>query len=89
MIFLHICIHERKTIHELHQELGMPQGSVSRNVKKLSVYKDRETGEKGGYGLLHTERDLDYPNRVAVTLTPLGREVKEHLLKVLEEGSFA
>lgn len=89
MIFLYICIHERKTIHELHQELGIPQGSVSRNVKKLSVYRNRETGEKGGYGLLHTERDLDYPNRVAVTLTALGREVKENLMRILEEGSFA
>lgn len=85
-IFLHIAIHERKTIHEIHQELKMPQGSVSRNIQKLSRYRERRSGEILGYNLLHTERDLEYPNRVAVTLTPLGKEVRDKLIQIMEEG---
>lgn len=80
-----MCICDRKTIHEIYNELGMAQATVSRIVQQLSVYKNRQTGRIEGLNLLRTERDLDYPQRVAVTLTPKGEDVKQQLIKILEE----
>lgn len=84
LVFLYVSIHERKTIHEIYTELGMAQGTVSRIVQQLSIYRNRKTGQLDGLNLLRTERDLDYPQRVAVTLTPKGEHLKQQLMKILE-----
>lgn len=88
LVFLYVSIYERKTIYDIYTELAIPQATVSRIVQQLSKYRNKETGEIEGLDLLRTERDLDYPQRVAVTLTPRGERVKQELIKILEEVEY-
>jgi len=69
------------TMPELCQVLEMPQGTLSRNIKILSHFLERENGiaTVKGLGLLYTEQDLANPHALAVYLTEEGRAVVAEL----------
>jgi DNA-binding MarR family transcriptional regulator len=79
------------TMPELISLLKMPQGSVSRNIKVLSDYVERENGVSvmKGYCLLRT-RPVPYNRRVlAVYLTLRGEALIQDLTRMLtrEQGN--
>lgn len=86
-MLLLVAAHSGITQAELSEILGMPQGTVSRNIKLLACYYESEsrTGRVKGYGLLET-RPLNtgaYP--LGVYLTPKG----EDLIYEIVEGMRA
>ena len=73
---------------EISQTLHMPQGTVSRNVKKLSVVlsknKDGKFVDKG-YGLVETNFNSPIDSRMAmVSLTEKGKRVMASIQEVLD-----
>ncbi|MGE5552990.1 MAG: MarR family winged helix-turn-helix transcriptional regulator [Betaproteobacteria bacterium] len=85
-IFLLVCQRPGITQTEIEEALGMPHGSVSRNVKMLSRFNVPENGEivQMGYGLVRTEPDLTERRRNAVWLTQRGEEVRDELIRLME-----
>jgi len=73
------------TMPELVQALGMPQGTVSRNVKVLSNYVEYEEGvaRRKGRNLLRTQPDHENRQILAVFLTGRGEALVEELAKTL------
>lgn len=73
------------TMPELGRVLNMPQGTVSRNVKVLSHYVEREAGgvQPKGRNLLRTQPDPGNPHCLAVYLTGRGEAVVEELRAIL------
>ena len=73
------------TMPELGRVLNMPQGTVSRNVKVLSHYVEREAGgvQPKGRNLLRTQPDPGNPHCLAVFLTGRGEAVVEELRAIL------
>ncbi|NJC88035.1 MAG: winged helix-turn-helix transcriptional regulator [Desulfuromonas sp.] len=73
------------TMPELMKMLDMPQGSLSRNVKALSRYVEREHDVPvlKGYDLLRTERDPQHPRVLAVYLTGHGEALIRELARTL------
>lgn len=92
-ILLAVAASPRITMQELSRILGMPQGSVSRNVKILSKYNRKPTeaekakGQKGpieaGRGLLHADPDLTQRKHLAVSLTTKGFDLIRGLDRIL------
>lgn len=80
-IYLTVCHDEGVTMPELCEKLGMPQGSLSRNVKRLSRYY--EGSKLQGYDLLSTSPDLHDRKRLAVYLTDQGKRLREELNSLL------
>lgn len=87
VIFLEVAANPGVTMFQLQERLGMPQGSISRNVKALGKYVKRRKGQREvlGYGLLRTEPDLEERSRLAVFLTQEGQRVVAELEKCIEE----
>lgn len=86
VILLTVCKEEGITQHALGERLGMLGGSVSRNVKSLSQFAVRGASgnlELKGAGLLDTRPDQEYRLRMAVFLTPKGKEVIEQLNRII------
>lgn len=84
-LYLVVAKKEGVTMPELEKLLDMPQGTVSRNIKKLSKYVERYKGKDmlQGYDLVYTSPDI-YDRRInAVYLTEKGRKVLADLEKVL------
>ena len=80
-IYLTVCRDEGITMPELRERLGMPQGSLSRNIKRLSKYYE---GEKiQGYDLLTTIPDIHERKKLAVYLTDQGKALREELNNLL------
>lgn len=73
-LLLAVSEHPGITMPELMKLLDMPQGSLSRNVKALSRYIEREKGVavSRGYDLLRTERDPRQRRVLTVYLTSRG-----------------
>jgi DNA-binding MarR family transcriptional regulator len=74
------------TMPELCERLDMPQGTVSRNVKLMSHYCDKNNGAsvpKKGYGLLETEPAPTNRYQRAVFLTDAGERLVEKLARVM------
>lgn len=73
------------TMPELVQALGMPQGTVSRNVKVLSNYVEHEKGvtRRKGRNLLRTQPDHENRQVLAVFLTGRGEALVEELARTL------
>lgn len=73
------------TMPELCKELDMPQGTVSRNVKLMSHYCDKNeiSTTKKGYGLLETDQASDNRYQLAVFLTAAGQELIEELTRII------
>jgi DNA-binding MarR family transcriptional regulator len=86
-IFLRVAQTEGITQTELSEQLSMPQGSMSRNIKQLSKYYDEIGGEKvmAGYDLVRVEPDLVERRRLAVYLTEKGKKVINALQSIVEE----
>lgn len=84
MIFLAVCNNEGITTLELSDYLDMPQGSLSRNLKKLGIYKNSK-GEKAGFDLVQARPDYENRRTLAVYLTDRGRRLKAELKKILED----
>jgi len=76
---------------EISKILSMPQGTVSRNVKKLSSYLVKNSkGDfvEGGYGLVRVTYDNPYDSRVAmVRLSDKGRRVMGKIQEVLNRST--
>ena len=88
-ILLAVAEREGITMHDLSTELGLPHGSISRNIKALCMFfKEDASGEEQltGYGLLETRQDRFKRKRLAVYVTPDGRKVLEGLDKVLNRS---
>ncbi len=73
------------TMTELMRILGMPQGTLSRNVRILSRYVERKKGTAvlRGYDLLRTEPDRYGRRGLAVYLTEDGAELVRELAMTL------
>lgn len=82
VIYLSVCNHEGINMTDLAAELDMPQGSLSRNVKKLSQYKNKH-GNRAGFDLIEAKPDFDNRRTLALYLTDKGRELRAKLEKCL------
>jgi DNA-binding MarR family transcriptional regulator len=76
-VFIAIAMHPGITLPELEEVVGMGQTATARNVKRLSRYMENETIR--GYKLVHSERDLRHPKRLACRLTARGYAVLEDM----------
>ena len=75
------------TMPELCKRLDMPQGTVSRNVKLMSHYADKNgDAAKKGYGLLETEPATSNRYQLAVSLTAEGERLIQKLVKAMEDA---
>ena len=88
LLLVAVAQNEGRTMPELQELLGMPQGTLSRNVKALGVYlvTDPENPEKkitDGYDLLLTRPDLSNRKALAVYLSPRGEEIIRELTAAL------
>ena len=74
------------TMPELCKQLDMPQGTVSRNVKLMSHFCDKNGNNsvtKKGYGLLETDQAPANRYQLAVFLTAEGERLVEKLARVM------
>ena len=86
-ILLLVAENEGITQTELAEIMGIPQGTVSRNVLKLSekfVQNAKGDWRQAGYDLVETRPDIDETRRLAVYLTRKGKDVIKALKKALE-----
>lgn len=93
LLFLQIAANEGITMPEVAKlvkdpEKGtpMPQGTISRNVKALSVYlkndpKSPDKRVRAGYALIDARPDMSNRKSLALYLTPKGKQ----LVKQIEE----
>ena len=89
LLLITVSKNEGITQHALGDHLGMLGGSVSRNVKSLSQFAVRSPQgnlELKGAGLLDTRPDQEYRLRMAVFLTPKGKEVVAELNRIITGG---
>lgn len=72
------------TMRELMQELDMPQGTVSRNVKALShsVIWQEGVAVPQGYGLLRTQPSFNNRKVLAVYLTGRGEALCDEITRL-------
>lgn len=82
LLFITVGKQEGITQHRLAEVLDMPSGSVSRNVRMMSQFADRS--KEGnlilrGFQLLDTRPDIEQRQRMAVFLTPKGKDVFKQL----------
>lgn len=82
-LFLAICNNEGITSLDLADYMGMPQGSLSRNLKKLSLYKDSK-GDLRGFDLITSRPDYENRRTLALYLTDKGRKLRAELKQILE-----
>lgn len=88
-MFLMVAHNEGTLQGELAKILGLPEASVSRNLRKLGT-KYRKTGgdmlEKTGYGLMESRQDDYTDNRKrSVYLTKKGSAVIQRLCDALSD----
>jgi len=89
-LLLTVAVCPGVTMPELAQRLDMPQGSVSRNIKALSHYRERENGvsQLKGHGLLRTAPVGGGSHALAVYLTPMGVSVIDEIDRVLRKEAL-
>lgn len=78
-IFLEVANHEGISTPDLEKRLGVAQNTLSRNIKKLSRYRDRKTKKIEGLNLMYSTQDLEERRRFVLFLTPEGHELKKRL----------
>ncbi|PLX80560.1 MAG: hypothetical protein C0616_08150 [Desulfuromonas sp.] len=85
-LFLLVAQKQGITMPDLCEQLSMPQGSLSRNVKLLSRFLEKSNGRMvaRGYDLLRTEPSTANPHALAVFLTPKGEDLVEEMVDMLE-----
>ncbi len=69
---------------ELADYLDSPQGSLSRNIKKLSKFKNSK-GEMDGFNLIELRQDYENRRTYALYLSEKGRKLRADLNKKLKE----
>lgn len=73
------------TTKEASEEIGMTQGIASRTVKLMSLYRNPDTGNREGLGLLiPLQNDETFRARQRVYLTDKGREVAKKLHEIMK-----
>lgn len=82
MIFLAVAQKEGMEMQELSAYVEKPQGSLSRNIKKLSIYKDNN-GNKAGHDLLDVRPSYNNRRALAVHLSQKGRMLKNELQEMM------
>lgn len=89
-LFLLVAQKQGITMPELCEQLSMPQGSLSRNVKLLARYLEKENGRMvaRGYDLLRTEPSVSNPHALSVFLAPRGLELIEEMVEMIEGAEF-
>jgi len=86
-IFLLVAENEGITQPELGEIMKIPQGTVSRNILKLSsklVQNAKGEWRQAGYDLVVTRPDIDESRRNVVYLTRKGKDVIKALKKALQ-----
>jgi hypothetical protein len=88
LLLVAVAQNQGRTMPELQESLGMPQGTLSRNVKALGVYlvpdpDNPQQKKKDGYDLLITRPDLENRKSLAVYLSSRGEEVIAQLKSVV------
>jgi len=81
-IFLAVAEREGQEMQELAQTVDKPQGSLSRNIKKLSIYKDSK-GNRAGFDLLDVKPSFENRRALAVYLSDRGRKLRAKINKCL------
>lgn len=84
-----VAENEGVTQHQLSIDIGMPNGTVSRNIKTLSQYLDKSGPgpvKLKGYDLLESRRDLADRHRMAVYLTSKGKHVMRAMDALMGDG---
>jgi DNA-binding MarR family transcriptional regulator len=87
-VFLLVIENDGISQSDISKRLDMPQGTVSRNVAKLSskvIKKDDGSYEKVGYGLLENRPDQIESRSYNVFLTDKGKQFVKDLKFVLKE----
>lgn len=89
-LFLLVAQKQGITMPDLCEQLSMPQGSLSRNVKLLSRFLEKSNGRMvaKGYDLLRTEPSASNPHALSVFLTPKGEDLVEEMVDMLEGFEF-
>lgn len=86
-IFLLVALRPGITHTEIMSALDMPQGTVSRNIAKLTLRRHPDTGREMGYGLVENRTDELYDaRRNAVYLTAKGKQLIQRLKTAISEG---
>lgn len=83
LLFIKVCTAEGISMPDLGDSLSIAQNTVSRNVKSLGRYRDRNTGRIEGYDLVFTTQDLEERRRFVLFLTEKGRRVRQELDTIL------
>jgi DNA-binding MarR family transcriptional regulator len=86
-ILIKVAQQEGITQHQMVTELNSYSGSMSRNIKLLSQWADRD--DKGtlhikGYNLLECRPDLEERKRMAVYLSPKGKQLMGELDSIMK-----
>lgn len=71
---------------ELATIVGMSPSSISRSVRMLARYLERDNDIEKGYGLIETRPDLRIRSRQACFLTTLGRKVIAGVVAILNRS---
>lgn len=85
-LFLEICLQEGITQHELIDKTGVQAGTISRHLKMLSTYMEEDrkgTRVLKGYKLIEQRPDLYERRRMACSLTPKGKALRDKIAIVL------
>lgn len=83
-VFLAVARKEGQEMSELTRYVGRPQGSVSRTVKKMSIYKDSK-GNRAGYELLEVRPSYENRRALAVYLSDKGRKLRAEVNKCIND----
>ena len=86
-IFLAVAENPGVTMPELIRQLDMPQGTLSRNVKLLSRFMERDNGVSilKGHDLLRTEPVPTGRHALAVHLTENGKFLLREIQDIMGE----
>lgn len=81
-VFLEVCANNGVTQVQLQKSLQMPQGTISRVVKELGQYYERENGKNSlkGFDLVIIRPDLSERRKMACFLSEKGRRLQRRLI---------
>lgn len=89
-MFLHVMMQDGISQLDFQGLLGVPAGTVSRNLAKLgSKFVEDRNGklEDVGYGLIEVLPDSTDPKRNTIYLTPKGVEFKNKFINLMSKNT--
>lgn len=86
LILLTVAENPGMSQSELATKVGMSPSSISRSVRMLGRYLERDNDIEKGYGLIETRPDLRIRSRQACFLTTLGQKVIEGVLAIVTKS---